>query len=202
MIWAIAFLALTGTETTTQTALNAVRLIDRIKPGMTLADCKRVLPKGTRCGKPVWYLDSDYDHGNAIRLSGKTIGTLVFRRAAQLKQMESQSLNKNQRLAIDKTFKPSDPVFEVYADLENWKSYSKSKGRACLDRVIRVLGKPKSIDFDPKWINSGGGWFAAFVRHGRLVVYWEQGWRDAMTGNWSYSSSLEATLARKPFSKG
>ena len=159
--------ALVGQATTPPA--TAVAFLKKVKPGMTQAQIRTLLPSSTKFEKPTFVPPVDGSlAGTVVRFSGSVSGTMSFLRAEQIEAFRDFSDK------VPSDYQPSDPVHGILLVIKRDKTYSKSKGYGLLSELKKLLGKPNHNPyFSPEWTNDFGGWMAAWKVNGKPLGFYE-----------------------------
>ena len=129
-------------------ATAEVNFLKSVPKNATLAQIKKLLPKGTKFGSPKWEAG-----GNSISFRGKISGEAQFLNARQEKfqssvsyREDSDEISKKHPAAI-KNFNATDPINQVTVLMDSGKNSSWTDAKQRIAAVQKILGKPQAYHY-------------------------------------------------------
>jgi len=141
-------------------AAREARFLAAVPPRATLAQIKRLLPPGTRYGKPEVAF-GEHVQGTFITIAGPIRGYLVFLSERQRTQFRSGYPDANPTRT---RYRPTDPISVVHVVMDDGKIRASTDTKRRIEAVTRYLGRPREKTFlaDEDVTVGDGGWQATW----------------------------------------
>ena len=175
-------------------AASETKFLKAVPKNATLAQIKKLLPKGTKFGSPKWE-----PGGNSISFRGKVSGEAQFLNSRQRQFQSSQAYHgvsdedrQKSPLTIRK-FSASDPTNEIVVFMDNGKVSSWNDAKQRIAALQKTLGKPQEYYYMKDAPNMPmDGWYAAWNFDGGREVLCYNDYID-------YKAKSTATMLRLRF---
>lgn len=175
-------------------AASEAKFLKAVPKNATLAQIKKLLPKGTKFGSPKWE-----PGGNSISFRGKISGEAKFLNARQKQFQSSQAYygvsdgDRKKSPAAVRKLNATDPINEIVVLMDNGKNSSGNDAKQRIAAAQKVLGKPQEYSY----ISNADafpmdGWYAKWEFNGSREIFCLNDYVD-------YKSRTSATMLRLRF---